>query len=128
MNHLLAVVGLHGSVRGVKGGRAQPAAQVRHPDPGQHTYTAQPAGDAASVSAPVTVTIREPETAEGGRECPPDGTHGYQPDEDHYVVGSCDTLSGIAAWLGVTVEALLAANPQITDPDLIFPGQVINVP
>jgi nucleoid-associated protein YgaU len=28
----------------------------------------------------------------------------------------------------VTLAALEAANPQITNPDLIFPGQVIHIP
>jgi LysM repeat protein len=45
-----------------------------------------------------------------------------------YVVVPGDTLSGIAGRFSVTVGALEAANPQITDPDLIFPGQVIRIP
>ncbi|MBX2836547.1 MAG: LysM peptidoglycan-binding domain-containing protein [Gammaproteobacteria bacterium] len=45
----------------------------------------------------------------------------------HTVVGG-DTLSGIAARNGVSVSALLAANPQISNPDLIHPGDVINLP
>jgi nucleoid-associated protein YgaU len=28
----------------------------------------------------------------------------------------------------VTLEALIAANPAITDPSLIYPGQVITIP
>ena len=34
----------------------------------------------------------------------------------------------IAARLGVTVASLEAANPQITNPDMIYPGQVLNEP
>ena len=34
----------------------------------------------------------------------------------------------IAARLGVTVASLEAANPQLTNPSLIFPGQVLNEP
>jgi LysM repeat protein len=45
-----------------------------------------------------------------------------------YVVKPGDTLSGIANQFGVTLGALEAANPQITNPDLIFPGQVIRIP
>ena len=45
-----------------------------------------------------------------------------------YVVKPGDTLSGIAGQFGVTLGALEAANPQITNPDLIFPGQVIRIP
>jgi spore coat assembly protein SafA len=45
-----------------------------------------------------------------------------------YVVQQGDTLSGIAQTFGVSLAALEAANPQIPDPNLIFPGQVITVP
>lgn len=39
-----------------------------------------------------------------------------------------DTLSQIARRFGVRLEDLILANPQITDPDLIFPGQRICIP
>ena len=39
-----------------------------------------------------------------------------------------DTLFEIAQRFGVSLQALIAANPQITNPDLIFPGQVICIP
>jgi spore coat assembly protein SafA len=45
-----------------------------------------------------------------------------------HVVQPGDTLSGIAEQFGVSLGALEAANPQITNPDLIFPGQVIRIP
>jgi tyrosinase len=45
-----------------------------------------------------------------------------------YVVQSGDTLSGIAQRFGVGLQALEAANPQIADPNRIFPGQVIRIP
>jgi hypothetical protein len=45
-----------------------------------------------------------------------------------YRVQEGDTLSGIADKLGISVEALEAANPSITDPNLIFPGQELHVP
>jgi rare lipoprotein A len=41
-----------------------------------------------------------------------------------YVVQSGDTLSGIAAQLGTTVEDLAAAN-GIADPDLLYAGQTL---
>ena len=34
----------------------------------------------------------------------------------------------IAARLGVTVASLEAANPQITNPDMIYPGQLLSAP
>jgi len=46
----------------------------------------------------------------------------------HYTVQPGDTLFLIAQRFGTTVDAILAINPQITNPSLIFPGQVICVP
>ena len=43
-------------------------------------------------------------------------------------VATGQTLSGIAAANGVTIGQLLAANPQITNPDLIVVGQQIVIP
>jgi LysM repeat protein len=45
-----------------------------------------------------------------------------------YQIQSGDTLSGIAAQLGVSVADLMALNPNITDPNLIISGQMLNVP
>lgn len=38
------------------------------------------------------------------------------------------SLYAIASQYNVTVRALLAANPDITNPAVIYPGQIINVP
>lgn len=45
-----------------------------------------------------------------------------------YTVRSGDTLYAIARRYGVTVDQILAANPQITNPALIYPDQVITIP
>lgn len=45
-----------------------------------------------------------------------------------YVVKPGDTLSAIAAAYKVSLSDLLAANPQITNPDVIDVGQVIKIP
>lgn len=44
-----------------------------------------------------------------------------------YTVQSDDTLGSIAARHGVTLQALEAANPSITNPNLIYPGQVLTI-
>jgi LysM repeat protein len=41
------------------------------------------------------------------------------------VVQSGDTLSGIAAELGTSVDSLMAAN-GLTDPDLFYAGQTLS--
>ncbi len=45
-----------------------------------------------------------------------------------YTVQPGDTLWGIARRFGVSVGALLRWNPQVKDPDRIFPGQVLRIP
>lgn len=47
---------------------------------------------------------------------------------DTYVVQRGDYLAKIARNCGVTLTALLNANPQISNRNIIFPGQVINIP
>jgi spore coat assembly protein SafA len=47
--------------------------------------------------------------------------------QDH-TVRSGDTLSGIAQSSGVSLSALIAANPQIANPNLIYPGQRVHIP
>ncbi len=45
-----------------------------------------------------------------------------------YVVRRGDWISLIARTCQVSVTDLLRANPQVTDPNRIFPGQVLNIP
>lgn len=45
-----------------------------------------------------------------------------------FTVRSGDTVSGIAARHGITIGELLAANPAITDPEMIFLSQVLTIP
>ena len=52
----------------------------------------------------------------------------YPPSSGTYVVQSGDTLGKIAARTGVNWRDILAVNPQIYNPSLIYVGQVINLP
>lgn len=54
---------------------------------------------------------------------PPDG-----PPRFFVVVQPGETLFIIARRHGVTLAELIAVNPQIVDPNLIFPGMVVNLP
>jgi LysM repeat protein len=49
-------------------------------------------------------------------------------DEQLYTVQRGDSFTGIAVRFGTTTENLLARNPHIVDPALIYPGQQIVVP
>jgi LysM repeat protein len=44
-----------------------------------------------------------------------------------YVVRAGDTMSAIAADHNLSLAALEAANPQVTNPDIIEPGEVLNI-
>ncbi len=45
-----------------------------------------------------------------------------------YVVKPGDTLYQIAKQFNTTVDNILAANPQIKDPNFIVPGEIIQIP
>jgi LysM repeat protein len=45
----------------------------------------------------------------------------------YYIVKKGDTLSEIAVRHHITLNKLLALNPQIKNPDLIYPGDSIRV-
>ncbi len=115
------------------------------PPPAGGTYTVQSGDTLSSIAAKFGISLAALEAANpqitnpnliyvgqvinipgggsggGGSSPPPSSTKTY-------TVQSGDTLSGIAAKFGVTLAALEAANPQITNPNLIYVGQVINIP
>jgi LysM repeat protein len=45
-----------------------------------------------------------------------------------YIARSSDTMGAVARQFKTTLSALISANPQISNPNLIFPGQRINIP
>lgn len=72
----------------------------------------------------VTDISTQPQGTSGGSAS---GTTGTTPAATHTVkVG--DTLFGIALKYRTTVDAIMAVNPQITNRNIIFEGQVIKIP
>jgi len=45
-----------------------------------------------------------------------------------YIVARCEYMALIAQRTGVKLADLIAANPQVTNPNLIYPDQVLNLP
>jgi hypothetical protein len=60
---------------------------------------------------------------------PAKACQGFGKDEGKFwVVAGCDTLDHISQATGISRKALLAANPDIHDPNLILPNQIIQLP
>lgn len=59
---------------------------------------------------------------------PPAATPPPAPSGQTYYVQKGDTLRKIASKLSTTVDAILKANPQITNPNLIYVGQALTIP
>jgi nucleoid-associated protein YgaU len=92
------------------------------PEAGTHQFAARAAADPRAGSAVARVRVAGPDddidcTSNPGIER-----------RNTYIVGTCDTLSDIGQRLGVELDVVIAANPEIADPDLIFPGQVVSIP
>ena len=88
------------------------------------TPVATPAPSTGLASTPIATAIPVADSS-------PTPTAGSTPSScvalGAYAVVAGDTLSDIAQQYGVTVEDLLAANPQITDRRLIRPGDEITI-
>lgn len=54
--------------------------------------------------------------------------NGFSRENATYTVRPGDTMTDIAARCGVTLNALVKANPRVADPNRIFPGDVLAVP
>ena len=73
---------------------------------------------AVAAPLPATETVR----SRGESLAPKDGF------EIHEMTAEDKTLSNLARSRGITLAELLAANPQIADPDLVRAGQPVYLP
>jgi hypothetical protein len=92
------------------------------PELGDHEFAVRPAGNMLAASRAVQVRVAKPRD---GIDC---SSNPGIPGDDSYIVGTCDTLSAISQELGVGLDAVIEANPQIEDPNLIFPGESVVIP
>ena len=88
------------------------------PEAGSHQFTVRLAGNEAATSAAVSVTVASNSCASPAGACVGE-TYVVVPGDNLWCIGNC---------AGVSLEDLTAANPQIEDPRLILPGQVISIP
>ncbi len=102
-------------------------------EPGAHSLTVQNAGDTASASEAVNVEVAAaappapaPKPATG--VCSAGNIPLGVDQGPTYIVARCEYMALIAQRTGVKLADLIAANPQVTDPNLIYPDQVLNLP
>lgn len=113
---------------------------------GPATLSVQYRGDSESASTPLDVSIAAPADQEGSEDtveeqaedlvastpatvqCGSDEPPLGEDRGDSYVVAPCEYMALIAQRTGVSLAALIAANPQVEDPARIYPGQVLHLP
>lgn len=103
------------------------------PEAGDHSYAVRNAG-ATETAASSSVTVAAP--ADDSEDAPVAATPAISCENaepgidqgDTYIVAVCEWLIKIANRLDIEYVDLIAVNPQIADPNLIYPRQVINLP
>lgn len=104
--------------------------------PGEHTVSVREADEPERSSQPLTITVANPVPAFVPGPAVPEAPPFRCPDPSPpgvvegqiYSVGCGESLSLIATRLGSSVDALLAHNPQLSDPARVYFGQRLNVP
>jgi hypothetical protein len=104
--------------------------------PGAHTVSVREVDEPERSSERLTITVENPvapfvpgrgDPAAPPFRCPDPSPPGVI-EGAIYIVGCGEALSGIAVRLGSSVDALLAHNPQLSDPARVYFGQRLNVP
>jgi peptidoglycan endopeptidase LytF len=80
-----------------------------------------------SITNPNVIYEGQRLTIYSGPATPPPATPPPASGQTYYAVKG-DTLRKIAAKFNTTVDAILRANPQITNPNVIYVGQAITIP
>jgi hypothetical protein len=90
------------------------------PQTSTSTHTPTPAAAGSATPTP----IPPPSSTVSVKAC-----QGFGKDDGKvWVVAGCDTLARISQVTGISQQRLLAGNPAIHDPDLIYPGQIVSLP
>jgi LysM repeat protein len=80
------------------------------------------------VGGPGPSSSGSPRASGAGASSSPVVTTPAAPTPQVYVIKSKDNLLKVAKMFGITLDQLLAANPQITNPDKVSLGQQIIIP
>lgn len=106
--------------------------------PGQHFIAALQTGSTQKITSPAPVVVAFPVATLAAGVTPTPyvdlypcdsqkGDYGYRSGR-YWIVGRCNTLTNIAQQIGVDVRRLIAINPQIANPNIIYLGQAILLP
>jgi large repetitive protein len=104
--------------------------------PGEHTVSVREVAEPVRASDTLIIVVENPVVAfvpgvaaDGAPpfRCPDSSPPGVL-DGMVYIIGCGESLSLIATRLGVTVDDLLAHNPQLSQPPMVYFGQRLNVP
>jgi hypothetical protein len=92
------------------------------PEAGTHELAVRPAADTTSPEGAVEVTVTSDIDSVDCWSNP-----GIDRGET-FIVGTCDTLEDISKLKGIDLDELIAANPQIENPDMVYPGDIVTIP
>lgn len=96
-------------------------------DPGVYTIAAVAQDDAGiEIARSAALTLTVVSTARPA-DCRNPVIYGIDRG-DSYIVAPCESLSIIAERVGLTSQAILTANPFLSSPNNIQPGQLLNLP
>jgi lysozyme len=122
---------------GKQNGQPQPPRPTPSPTPAPapaNDYVVRPGDTLSGIAASHGLTLQQieqlnPQIKNPNTIYPGQVIHlgGIRPQQQKYIVRPGDNLTAIAASFGLSLNQLLAINPQISNPNLIYPGQVINV-
>jgi len=86
-------------------------------------------GQVVAATEPAIARIKAPVAADITRICDYSDPTVFGEDKGKFwLVDRCDTLSRIARITNISLAAIIAANPQVKNPDLIYPGWEIILP
>jgi hypothetical protein len=97
-------------------------------EPGVYAIAAQNAGDAANATDTIQVEVVAVAAKPATGVCSAGNIPMGIDRGTTYIVARCEYMALIAQRTGVRLADLIAANPQVTNPSLIYPNQVLNLP
>jgi LysM repeat protein len=139
-NYAAKIVGIMNLLQERSPGTPDPTPAPGPTSPGANSYLVQPGDTMSTVAQQHGLTLSQIESLNPHAGHPAGnfndlwagdvlilGSGAQPPGATYYTVQSGDTLSAIAARYGLSLPEIEALNPQIRNPNLIYPGQSVRV-